>query len=176
MDPEVFQRIEIRQGDITEENVDAIVNPANTDLILGAGVAGAIRSKGGHTIVKECQAHGPVPLGGAAVTSAGKLPARLIIHAAVMTWGGKPTKESIQEATYNSLKAATKRGLETVSFPALGTGVGGFPMEESAEIMVKTTLQFLAENATPKKVRFVLLDEQGVKVFQEVVERLRRSL
>ncbi|MFN3822093.1 MAG: macro domain-containing protein [bacterium] len=170
---EIYQRIQIIQGDITEEKVDAIVNPANTDLILGAGVSGAIKNKAGFTIIKECKAHGPVPLGGAAVTSAGKLPARLIIHAAVMHWGGKPSEQSIADATTNALKAAFKRSLESISFPALGTGVGGFPMEKAAEIILRATLDFISQNTLPKYVRFVLLDAQGVEIFKETLNRLK---
>lgn len=164
-------RIKILQGDITAENVDAIVNAANTDLLLGGGVAGAIRSKGGAHIQAECDRHGPVALGGAALTGAGKLPARHVIHAAVMHLGDGPNEKSIRDATRNSLQIATDNGFDVISFPALGTGIGGFPKEEAAKIMISETLEHLRDHAKPFQVRFVLFDEHTYLTFMETVER-----
>jgi len=163
-------RITIVQGDITSEKVDAIVNAANTDLLLGAGVAGAIRSRGGSSIQLECNRHGPVELGGAALTGGGDLPARYVIHAAAMHLGGSTTAESIAKAVLSSLRIAEREQLGTVSFPALGTGIGGFPMDEAARIMLRETIAFLNDNEHPENVRFVLFDEQAFRVFKNVLD------
>ncbi len=165
-------RIVILSGNITDERVDAIVNAANTDLILGAGVAGAIRRRGGDSIQTECSRHGPVPLGGAALTGGGSLPAKHVIHAAAMRLGGQPTAESILDATRNSLEIAARHHLNTISFPALGTGIGGFSMKEAAEIMLSETVAFLATSPHPAVVRFVLFDETAQQVFSEALEKL----
>ncbi|NQT33858.1 macro domain-containing protein [bacterium] len=165
-------RIEIVQGDITAESVDAIVNAANTELILGSGVAGAIRVKGGPAIQDKCSRHGPIELGRAALTTGGYLQAKYVIHAAAMHLGGKPTAESIRNATLNSLKIAHKEQMPVISFPALGTGVGGFSMSEAAEIMLSTTVEFLRENDYPKVVRFVLFDSHAHDVFEEILDSL----
>ncbi len=162
-------RCKIVQGDITAESVDAIVNAANTDLILGSGVAGAIRVKGGPVIQDECNRHGPIELGGAALTTGGYLQAKYVIHAAAMHLGGKPTAESIRNATLNSLKIARREQMTVISFPALGTGVGGFSMSEAAEIMLSTTVEFLRENDYPEMVRFVLFDSHARDVFEEML-------
>src|ERR1700756_65278 len=106
-------KVTIRQGDLTEAHVDAIVNAANNDLKLGGGVAGAIRTKGGPSIQLECDRLGPVPLGEAAITTAGSLPARYVIHAASMRLGGRTTEPSLREATRNSLLRAKEKGVES---------------------------------------------------------------
>ena len=165
-----LDRIRIVQVDITEEYVDAIVNPANTDLILGAGVAGAIRRKGGPTIVHECYEQSPIELGDAAMTSGGNLPARFVIHAAVMHIGESPTAESIEKSLFNSLQIARRALFETISFPALGTGVGGFPMDEAALIISRGTYMFLKKNDYPEKVRFLLYDELAYRLFKDTFD------
>ncbi len=171
-----LDRIEIFRGDITSERVDAIVNAANTDLLLGSGVAGAIRVKGGPSIQDECDAHGPVELGGAALTGGGNLPAANVIHAAAMHLGGLPTEESIRQAVQNSLAIADRERFDAISFPAIGTGVGGFPMEEAARIILEVTVDFLRDHDHPKRVRFVLLDEVAVALFRSRVEGLKQRV
>ena len=131
------ERIEIRQGDITEMDVDAIVNAANNDLQLGGGLAGAIRRKGGPRIQAECDKIGTIPVGGAAITSAGKLKARHVIHAASMQLGGGTSAQSLRSSTAHALRIAAQNGLKTIAFPAVGAGIGGFPMRECAEIMLR---------------------------------------
>ncbi len=163
-----INRIKIITADISCESVDAIVNAANTDLILGCGVAGAIRINGGDTIQAECDAHGSVELGHVALTGGGELPAKFIIHAAVMHWGGGPTEDSIREATCNSLTIASDHKFGTISFPALGTGIGGFSMTQSAEIMINTTIDFLQNHTHPVTVRFVLYDNIAFSNFSSV--------
>ena len=109
-------------------DTDAIVNAANNDLQLGGGVAGAIRRKGGPKIQNECNEVGPVPVGGAAITSGGSLKARFVIHAASMHLGGLTTAHSLRSSTAHSLRIAAQKGLKTIAFPAVGTGIAGFPM------------------------------------------------
>jgi O-acetyl-ADP-ribose deacetylase (regulator of RNase III) len=120
-------RIEIIEGDLTEMDVDAIVNAANNDLQLGGGVAGAIRRKGGPEIQKECDDIGQVPVGGAAITTGGKLKARFVIHAASMQLGGKTSPHSLRSSTAHSLRIAAQKGLKTIAFPAVGRASRDFP-------------------------------------------------
>ncbi|MCI0403778.1 MAG: macro domain-containing protein, partial [Acidobacteria bacterium] len=128
--------IVIEQGDLTEADVDAIVNAANNDLQLGGGVAGAIGRKGGPAIQEECDRIGPIGIGEAAITTGGNLKARYVIHAASMELGGRTTAESLRASTRNSLARAAEKGVKTVAFPAVGTGIAGFPMRDCAEIML----------------------------------------
>ena len=159
-------------GDITTEREDAIVNAANTDLILGGGVAGAIRIKGGPSIQQECDVYGPVVLGEAVLTGAGDLPAEYVIHAAVMDLGGLPTMHSIRDATISSLEIASEEQFNSISFPALGTGIGGFDMAQAAHILLTATLDFLHSHIFPRWVRFVLFDELALEEFTGVWEEL----
>jgi O-acetyl-ADP-ribose deacetylase (regulator of RNase III) len=127
-------QILVRQGDITTYDGDAIVNAANNHLVLGAGVAGAIRQRGGPSIQEECDRHGPIQVGQAAVTGAGDLTARWVIHAAAM--GDEPvSKRSIRESTEASLGLAAKHGIRRIAFPVLGSGIGGFEFRDAATIM-----------------------------------------
>ena len=166
-------RIEIVHGDITDMDVDAIVNAANTDLRLGSGVAGAIRKKGGPSIQAECDTAGPVKLGGAAVTTGGLLKARYVIHAAGMHPGGAVSGDSLRSCTLNSLKKASELGIKTMAFPAIGTGVGGFPIDQCANIMLGTACEFLQNEQTSiEKIYFVLFDEAGFKIFKSALENM----
>ena len=167
----------IQRGDITDVDVDAIVNAANTDLVLGSGVAGAIRRKGGPVIQEECDGKSPVPLGEAAITGGGDLKARHVIHAAAMHLGGSVGAESLRNAALNSLKRAGEAGIKTIAFPAIGTGVGGFPLGECADIMLDAVIDRSAEFAPAlERVYFVLFDEEGERVFRAALEeRLGRK-
>ena len=128
--------IRVARGDITTYAGSAIVNAANNHLLLGAGVAGAIARRGGPSIQDECDRHGPIRVGEAAVTGAGNLPCRYVIHAAAM--GDEPVSErSIRDATRASLALAAKLGLRDVAFPILGSGIGGFPFQRAVEIMIE---------------------------------------
>jgi O-acetyl-ADP-ribose deacetylase (regulator of RNase III) len=164
-------RIVIQQGDLTEMDTDAIVNAANNDLILGGGVAGAIRRKGGEEIQKECEAIGQVPVGWAAITSGGKLKARYVIHAASMRLGGATSAEALRSSTAHALRIAAQRGLRTIAFPAVGTGIAGFPIKDCADIMLGETLRHLQGSTTLEKVYFVLFDEPARKVFETALEK-----
>jgi O-acetyl-ADP-ribose deacetylase (regulator of RNase III) len=165
-------RIYFMKGDITEVEVDAIVNAANNDLVLGAGVAGAIRSKGGPRIQEECDRIGSIRLGEAAVTPAGNLKAYYVIHAASMQLGGKTTAESLRNSTRNSLLRAEEKGFKTIAFPAIGTGIAGFPMEDCASIMISEVLEHLKSRSSLEKIYFVLYDDAALKTFEETYKKL----
>ncbi|MGD9652450.1 MAG: macro domain-containing protein, partial [Candidatus Dadabacteria bacterium] len=161
----------ILRGVITGVVADAIVNAANSVLVLGSGVAGAIRRKGGPSIQAECEGKSPVPLGEAAITGGGDLKARHVIHAAAMHLGGSVSAESLRNAALNSLKRASEAGIKTIAFPAIGTGVGGFPLGECAEIMLDVVIDRAAEFAPGlESVYFVLFDEEGERVFRAALE------
>jgi len=164
----VADGIEILRGDLTEMDTDAIVNAANNDLQLGGGVAGAIRRKGGPKIQSECNEVGPVPVGGAAITSGGNLKARFVIHAASMQLGGLTTAHSLRSSTAHSLRIAAQKGLKTIAFPAVGTGIAGFPMRECAEIMLREVAKHFEGPTSLEKVYFVLFHDDALAAFESV--------
>jgi O-acetyl-ADP-ribose deacetylase (regulator of RNase III) len=161
-------RITLLEGDITAQQVDAIVNAANSHLVLGAGVAGAIRERGGPTIQQECDAIGPIQVGAAAITGAGVLPARHVIHAAGMPPGGEATEESVRSAMRASLRLASEHGLRTVAVPAIGAGIGGFGMQRCAEVLIEEARAHLEGETSLEEVRFVLFGEPAYRVFEMV--------
>jgi O-acetyl-ADP-ribose deacetylase (regulator of RNase III) len=165
-------RIVTRQGDLTEADCEAVVNAANTDLILGAGVAGAIRTKGGRQIQAECDGLSPIRLGEAAVTGGGNLKARYVIHAAGMHLGGRASEASLRNATRNSLKRAVEKGIKSIAFPAIGTGIAGFPMDRCAEVMLETIRDHLKSEAIPERVELVLFDRTALAAFEEALKNL----
>jgi len=167
------ERIEIRQGDITELDVDAIVNAANNDLQLGGGLAGAIRRKGGPRIQAECDEIGTIPVGGAAITSGGNLKARNVIHAASMQLGGATTAQSLRSSTAHALRIAAQNGLKSVALPAIGAGIGGFPMRECAEIMLREAAKHFEQPTSIEKVHFVLFDEEALSAFERAFAELQ---
>lgn len=164
--------ISILKGDITRLEVDAIVNAANNELWMGGGVAGAIKRAGGREIEDEAVKKGPIPIGEAVVTGAGKLKAKYVIHAAVMAMDFLTDAEKIRQATRNSLKRADELGVKSIAFPALGTGVGGFPLEEAARIMLGETRSYIKGKTGLEKVEFILFDEQAYRVFREEFQRI----
>jgi O-acetyl-ADP-ribose deacetylase len=166
------ERIIIQQGDLTEKDTDAIVNAANNDLILGGGVAGAIRRKGGGEIQRECDEIGSIPVGYAAITTGGKLKARFVIHAASMRLGGRTTADPLRSSTAHCLKIANERGLKSIAFPAVGTGIAGFPLKECAEIMLREAAQHLRGETSLETVHFVLFDQAAKEVFEQVWKRI----
>ncbi|HKS82601.1 MAG TPA: macro domain-containing protein [Candidatus Acidoferrales bacterium] len=167
--------IVIQQGDLTETDVDAIVNAANNDLQLGGGVAGAIRRKGGDEIQRECDAIGSIPLGGAAITSGGRLKARHVIHAASMELGGRTSAADLRSSTAHSLRIASEHNLETIAFPAVGTGIARFPIRECAQIMLSEAMKHLQGETSLKKIFFVLFDADSLKIFQETWKDLSKK-
>jgi O-acetyl-ADP-ribose deacetylase (regulator of RNase III) len=162
------EKIVIVQGDITDMKTDAIVNAANTDLALGAGVAGAIRRKGGPSIQEECDRIGHIALGEAAITRGGNLAARYVIHAASMGREGLTTQTSLRDSVRNSLRRAEERALSTIAFPAIGTGVAGFPMERCARIMLEEAMEYLTAHpeSSLEKIYFVLFDADARRIFE----------
>jgi len=160
-------RILVRQGDITDYDGDAIVNAANNHLILGAGVAGAIRRRGGTIIQDECDRHGPIGVGEAAITGAGALNVRWVIHAAAM--GDEPVSEaSIRGSVEASLRLAREQDALRVAFPVLGSGVGGFDFTAAAAIMLEVIRTSSDAEALQEIVLYGYLPDQA--------ERLERLL
>jgi O-acetyl-ADP-ribose deacetylase (regulator of RNase III) len=164
--------LELAQGDITEMDTEAIVNAANASLILGAGVAGAIRVKGGPGIQEECDRIGGTYVGGAVVTGGGNLKARYVIHAVGPRMGEGDEDEKLKNATLNSLKRADENNMESVSFPAISTGIFGFPIDRAANIMLSTVKDYLAGKTSLKRVVFCLFDRESFDVFAAEVTRL----
>jgi O-acetyl-ADP-ribose deacetylase (regulator of RNase III) len=170
---EIASRVVIQQGDLTDMDTDAIVNAANNELVLGAGVAGAIRRKGGDAIQRECEAIGSIPIGFAAITGGGKLKAKHVIHAASMGLGSLTTAETLRRSTAHALRLAAERGLKTIAFPAVGTGIAGFPMKECAEVMLHEIAEHLRNGSSLETIYFVLFDEQAAGVFERAWKRLQ---
>ena len=153
-------------GDLVEQDVDAIINAANNDLVLGGGVAGAIRARGGSAIQTECTAHGRVEVGEAAITGAGDLSARFIIHAASMALGGRTTAASLQSSMDHAFRLAREHGVATIAIPAVGTGIAGFPMDECARVMADCLSRAVADGWRPDEVRFVLFGDGARRAFE----------
>lgn len=158
--------IYLLEGDITQAKVDVIVNAANNHLWMGAGVAGAIKRVGGKIIEDEAVAKGPIKIGSAIETTAGKLNAKYVIHAAVMGQDLITNEEYIREATKNTLLLCEKLYLVSVALPAFGTGVGGFSKDKCAEIMLSEVMSF--ENKNLKDVYFYLFGKDTLEIFQKV--------
>jgi len=160
--------IKIVQGDITELKVDAIVNAANNELVMGGGVAGAIKRKGGSIIEEEAVKLGPIKIGEAVYTRSGKLPSKYVIHAATMGMDFKTDEAKIRDSCRNALKVAEELKINSIAFPALGCGVGGFPLLASAKIMAQEALKHLRdEGANLQEIIFCLYDKQAWEVFNK---------
>ena len=166
-------RITLTEGDIASEAVDAIVNAANSALVLGSGVAGAIRARGGPEIQAECDRHGPIEVGEAAVTGAGQLAARFVIHAATMPPGGAASDESVRAAMRSALAAARERGVKTLAVPALGAGVAGFSLRRCAEILLAEARAHADLPTSLEEIRFVLYGEPAYRMFEMVNDSAR---
>jgi len=164
-------KIEVYQGDITQLELDALVNAANNRLWMGGGVAGALKRVGGKEIEDEAVKKGPIPVGGTVVTGAGKLKAKYIIHAAVMGQDLKTDAEKIRQATRNSLLRGDELGIKSLVFPALGTGVGGFPLDECARIMISEVRQYSAGETGLNRVVFALFDQPACQVFKQELDK-----
>ena len=168
--------IELVQGDITEQDTDAIVNAANSQLILGGGVAGAIRRKGGPTIQQECLRKAPIPVGGAVLTSSGNLKARYVIHAVGPRMGEGDEDRKLQQAALNSLKVAEAHRLQSISFCAISTGIFGYPIDRCARIMLKTAAEYLQNPQTAiRRIVFCLYDRASFDTFAAALEELKNE-
>jgi O-acetyl-ADP-ribose deacetylase (regulator of RNase III) len=168
----IKDKIVLLQGDLTEMDVDAVVNAANNDLQLGGGVAGAIRRKGGEAIQRECDTIGSIPIGGAAITTGGKLRARFVIHAASMQLGGATTARALRSSTAHALRIAAEKGLRTIAFPAVGTGIAGFPIPECARIMLLEVVEHLKKSTPLEKISFVLFDAEALAEFEKALAEI----
>jgi O-acetyl-ADP-ribose deacetylase (regulator of RNase III) len=164
--------LELVQGDITEMETDAIVNAANAELVLGGGVAGAIRKKGGPSIQEECKRIGGTHVGGAVITTGGNLKAKHVIHAVGPRMGEGDEDGKLKDATLNSLKIADQHHLESISFPAISTGIFGYPLDRCAQIMLSTTIEYLGRETGLRRVVFCLYGERS---FSGFVDELRRQ-
>ena len=163
--------LELLEGDITEMETDAIVNAANAQLVLGGGVAGAIRKKGGPTIQEECKKIGGTFVGGAVITTGGNLTAKYVIHAVGPRMGEGNEDEKLKNATLNSLKVTEENHLKSVSFPAISAGIFGFPIQRCAEIMLKTTIEYLKGQTGLEKVVFCLFGRESYQVFENQLKQ-----
>jgi len=162
--------IRILEGDICDRDVDAIVNAANSQLWMGGGVAGAIKRRGGGAIEKEAVAKGPIPIGESVATGAGTLKAKHVIHAAVMGADLATDAGKIRRAALSALALAGQLGLRSIAFPALGTGVGGFPFDECARIMRQALADQASKETSVSTVEFVLFGRDAREAFERVFE------
>lgn len=172
----MYNRTEAIKGDITKIKVDAIVNAANSSLLGGGGVDGAIHRAGGPQILEDCRRiiarQGGCATGEAVITGAGLLPAKYVIHTVGPVWNGgnKNEREKLSNCYYNSLLLAKKNGCHTIAFPGISTGIYHFPKEEAARIAVDTVLNWLQENELPEKVIFVCFDEEYYNAVQQLLK------
>lgn len=164
--------LELLEGDITEMDTDAIVNAANAQLVLGGGVAGAIRRKGGPRVQAECDKIGGTFVGGVVITTGGDLKAGHVIHAVGPRMGEGDEDEKLRNATLNSLKVADESNLKSISFPAISTGIFGFPIERCAEIMLQAAISYLQGATGLDRVVFCLFGRDSYDVFANRLEQV----
>ncbi len=168
--------LELTQGDITDLDTDAIVNAANTALQLGGGVAGAIRRKGGPKIQEECNKIGGTHVGGAVITTGGNLKAKYVIHAVGPRHGEEHEDEKLKNATLNSLILADKNNLKSIAFPAISTGIFGFPKDRCATIMLSTTIAYLEGPTKLERVVYCLYDQNTFEIFRKTLQSLTQNI
>ncbi|MHA2288916.1 MAG: macro domain-containing protein [Promethearchaeota archaeon] len=162
--------IRLLQGDITELDIDVIVNAANAQLILGGGVAGAIRRKGGPNIQKECDKIGGTFVGGAVITSGGDLKAKHVIHAVGPRMGEGDEDSKLRNAVINSLKLMDEYDLKSIAFPAISTGIFGYPIERCSKVMISTAKEYLTGDTQIKEVIFCLYSSPDYEVFNNELD------
>jgi O-acetyl-ADP-ribose deacetylase (regulator of RNase III) len=168
------KQIALLRGDITQVEADAIVNAANNRLWMGAGVAGAIKLKGGQEIEDEAVSKGPIPIGEAVATKAGRLKVKYVIHAVGMGPDLKTDENKIKNATKNSLIRADELKLESIAFPSIGTGVGGFPEEQAADVMLKCAIAHVKGKTSLRRIIFVLYGASTYETFEKVLLGITR--
>ncbi len=168
------ERVQIVEGDITKQQVDAIVNAANTSLLGGGGVDGAIHRAAGPELLEETKKMGGCPTGEARVSKGYRLPAKWVIHTVGPVWkGGKKNEENLLASCYkNSLQAAQDLGIKTIAFPSISTGAYGFPLERATEIALRETKNFLESNKTLNRVVFVCFGEKALNTYRETYKRV----
>jgi len=171
-------RVELARGDITREAVDAIVNAANSSLMGGGGVDGAIHRAGGPAILEECrrlrERQGPLPPGEVVITGAGRLPCRHVIHTVGPVWagGGKGEAETLGRCYRNSLALAAAHGLESVAFPSISTGAFGYPVEEAARVALSAAKELLEAGSPVKRVCWVLFGDSDLAAYRAALAEL----
>jgi O-acetyl-ADP-ribose deacetylase (regulator of RNase III) len=170
------QTVELVEGDITEQQVDAVVNAANSRLAGGGGVDGAIHRRGGPSIMDETDRRYPdgCPTGSAVISGGGKLPAKFVIHAVGPVWrGGKAGEAELLAGTHRrSLELAVEHDCQSVAFPAISTGVYGYPLDQASRVALQTVIDFLGEQGKPELVRFVLFGRQAYQAFEATLQQL----
>jgi O-acetyl-ADP-ribose deacetylase (regulator of RNase III) len=164
--------LKLVEGDIVLLDVEAVVNAANSSLILGGGVAGAIRSHGGPSIQEECNRIGPIQVGEAVATNAGNLKAKYVIHAAGPVSGEGEEDKKLRNATLNSLEIAEEKKIKDIAFPAISTGIFGFPLQRCSEIMLEAAKEFLEKHDYPQEIIFCLYGAGAYSVFEKTLEEL----
>jgi len=171
----------LTKGDITKQQTDAIVNAANSGLMGGGGVDGAIHRAGGPQILKDCKnivsRQGRLPTGDAVITTAGNLPAKYVIHTVGPVWygGNKNEPKLLRNAYWNSLKLAEKKGLNTISFPSISTGVYAYPIERAAAIALEAVTKFMESASSITNVVFVLFDQRTFGAYREALENIKNT-
>ena len=173
MEKEILDKLEVRQGDITKLQVDAIVNAANNSLLGGGGVDGAIHRGAGPELLEECRALGGCPTGEARITGGYNLPARFVIHTVGPVYGGKPEDSRLLTNCYqNSLKLAAENNATTIAFPAISCGVYGYPIDQACKIAVDTTGNFMKSNPVIEKAIFILFSDADRDVYNSYIESI----
>jgi O-acetyl-ADP-ribose deacetylase (regulator of RNase III) len=167
--------MKLTQGDITDQTTDAIVNAANVALQMGGGVAGAIRRRGGPKIQEECNRIGGTHVGGAVITTGGNLAAKYVIHAVGPRHGEEHEDAKLKDATLNSLILAEQKGLRSIAFPAISTGVFGFPKDRCATIMLSTTIAYLEGPTKLEKVVYCLYGKKTLEIFEHTLQSLTQK-
>jgi O-acetyl-ADP-ribose deacetylase (regulator of RNase III) len=173
MKKEILDKIEIRQGDITKLRVDAIVNAANSSLLGGGGVDGAIHRAAGPELLQECRSIGGCPTGEARLTKGYNLPARFVIHTVGPVYSGRPRDKTLLTACYqNSLQLAVDNKITSLAFPAISCGVYGYPIEEACKIAVDTVCKFLRTHPSIAKVMFILFSAADFKIYENYIKSI----
>ena len=173
MDKHILAKLEARQGDITKLDVDAIVNAANSSLLGGGGVDGAIHRAAGPELLAECRTIGGCPTGEARITGGYNLPARHVIHTVGPVYSGKPEDQSLLSGCYrNSLELASENNVSSIAFPAISCGVYGYPIEDACRVAVDATCEFLQHNPAIEEVIFMLFSEGDLTVYQDYIRSL----
>jgi O-acetyl-ADP-ribose deacetylase (regulator of RNase III) len=168
--------LELVQGDITEQETDAVVNAANTSLLGGGGVDGAIHRKAGPKLLEYCKTLGGCPTGEAKITPGFNLKAKYIIHTVGPVYRGKSKDAELLASCYRkSLELAVKHNLESIAFPSISTGAYGYPLEEAAPIALQTVLDFLENSSLPKLVRFVLYGSQTYQAYEKALQEILKK-
>ena len=170
-----MSEIILEQGDICKQKVDAIVNAANSELLHGGGIAAAIILAGGNIIQEQSNKIGQIKLGEAAVTEAGKLPSKYVIHAASMNLGDQTTEDNLKLSVENSFKRADELQIKSISFPAIGTGYGKLSVQKCAEISLNVAYDFIKRDSEVSKIVFVLHSEDDLEEFKKAQQKIIKN-